>query len=180
MLASAGGYSVCFSNPLIYLGKEPAVSSEIPLKPLPIQAEFDPATSVRILPPRAPKPTSPVARGVNGASNGHHQRMSVSVVAPPRNHFRYTHSSSRCNRRDGSSLSEESGTGRRTGPAACSITRTGGCPLPEKLLSRALSTKEWGTRIYVEETSFDIFSTNLGSGVRISSCAPSKHASKAQ
>src|SRR6266436_9137117 len=27
---------------------------------------------------------------------------------------------------------------------------------------------------------FDIFTTKLGSGVRISSCAPSKHASKAQ
>src|SRR6266403_1009557 len=102
----------------------------------------------------------------------------------PATTFVITHSPSRSNHRDGSSFSEESGTGRRTrGPAACSVTRTGGCPLsterPEKLLSRALSTKEWRTRFY-EETPFDISTTKLGSGVRISSCAPSKHASKAQ
>jgi len=62
--------------------------------------------------------------------------------------------------------------------AACSVTTSsrvkGGRLLstehPEKLLSRALSAKEWGLRIYTEEkSSFDIFTTNLGSGVRISS-----------
>ena len=46
----------------------------------------------------------------------------------------------------------------------------------EKLLSRALSTKEWGQRIYVEEkSSFDISTTNLESGVRISSGAPFRY-----
>ena len=47
---------------------------------------------------------------------------------------------------------------------------------PEKQLSRALSAKEWGLRIYAEEkSSFDIFTTNLGSGVRISSGAPFRY-----
>ena len=103
----------------------------------------------------------------------------------PATAFVITHSPSRSNRRDRFSFSGER-RGRATEQVRLRAALPGSSRVmggrllstehPEKLLSRALSTKEWGQRIYVEEkSSFDIFTTNLGSGVRISSGAPFRY-----
>jgi hypothetical protein len=122
--------------------------------------------------------SSPVARQA-------HNLKVIGSNPIPATTFVITHSPSRSNRRDRFSFSGER-RGRATEqvrlPAALpGSSRVKGGRLfstehPEKLLSRALSAKEWGLRIYVEEkSSFDIFTTNLRSGVRISSGAPFRY-----
>jgi hypothetical protein len=103
----------------------------------------------------------------------------------PATTFVITHSPSRSNRQDGFSffwgIRDRATVQVRLRAASPGSSRVKGGRLlstehPEKLLSRALSAKEWGLRIYVEEkSSFDIFTTNLRSGVRISSGAPFRY-----